>query len=38
MVRVVAAEQNITVDESFGVAPSTLIYRGSEAALTKAKI
>jgi len=38
MVRVVAAEQSIGVDESFGVAPSTLLYRGSEAALTKAKI
>jgi len=38
MVRVVAAEQSIGADESFGVAPSTLIYRGSEAALTKAKI
>jgi len=38
MVRVVAAEQDIKVDDSFGVAPSTLLYRGSEAALTKAKI
>jgi len=38
MVRVVAAEQNINVDDSFGVAPSTLLYRGSEATLAKAKI
>jgi len=38
MVRVIAAEQGITVEDSFGVAPSTLVYRGTEAPLGKSKI
>ncbi|KAI0067830.1 hypothetical protein BV25DRAFT_1819276 [Artomyces pyxidatus] len=38
MVRVIAGEMGITLEESFGFAPSTLVYRGSDAPLGKAKI
>jgi len=35
MIRVIAAEQNMTSEESFGIAPSTLVYHDREAALGK---
>jgi len=39
MVRVIASEQSLEVEESLGVAPSTLMHRGAHtAALGKAKI
>lgn len=38
MVRVIAGELDIKLDDDFGFAPSTLIYKGSEALLGKAKI
>ncbi|KAF9243882.1 hypothetical protein BU15DRAFT_86311 [Melanogaster broomeanus] len=38
MVRVIAGELGISVPEDFGFAPSTLVYKGSDAALGKAKI
>ncbi|KAL5534565.1 hypothetical protein ACEPAG_1028 [Sanghuangporus baumii] len=38
MVRVIAGELGIQLEDSFGVAPSTLVYRGSECPLGKAKI
>ncbi|EIM92808.1 uncharacterized protein STEHIDRAFT_47161 [Stereum hirsutum FP-91666 SS1] len=39
MVRVIAGELNITLEDSFGYAPSTLVYKGSsDAPLGKAKI
>ncbi|KLO20520.1 hypothetical protein SCHPADRAFT_934359 [Schizopora paradoxa] len=37
MVRVIAAEQNMSSEESFGIAPSTLVYHDREAALGKSK-
>jgi len=37
MVRVIAGELNIKLEDSFGFAPSTLVYRGSDAPLGKAK-
>jgi len=38
MVRVIAGELNLQVDESFGVAPSTMLYRESSISLSKSKI
>ncbi|TCD70090.1 hypothetical protein EIP91_005072 [Steccherinum ochraceum] len=38
MVRVIAGEMGITLEESFGFAPSTLVHQGSEAPLGKPKI
>ncbi|KIJ68654.1 hypothetical protein HYDPIDRAFT_106886 [Hydnomerulius pinastri MD-312] len=38
MVRVIAGELGITLPEDFGFAPSTLVYKGSDAPLGKAKI
>ncbi|KAL5518644.1 hypothetical protein ACEPAH_327 [Sanghuangporus vaninii] len=38
MVRVIAGELGIQLEDSFGVAPSTLVYRGTECPLGKAKI
>ncbi|EJD04303.1 uncharacterized protein FOMMEDRAFT_133608 [Fomitiporia mediterranea MF3/22] len=38
MVRVIAGELGIQLEDSFGVAPSTLVHHGSEAPLGKAKI
>jgi len=38
MIRVIAGEQGIKLDESFGFAPSTLVHQGKEASLSKAKI
>ncbi|KAF8527893.1 hypothetical protein BU17DRAFT_39027 [Hysterangium stoloniferum] len=38
MVRVIAGELNLQVDESFGVAPSTILYRESSISLSKSKI
>ncbi|KAG2368171.1 hypothetical protein BDR07DRAFT_1349708 [Suillus spraguei] len=38
MVRVIAGELGIKLNDDFGFAPSTLIYKGSEALLGKAKI
>ncbi|KAH9075780.1 hypothetical protein EDB83DRAFT_2515470 [Lactarius deliciosus] len=36
--RVIAGEQGIQLDKSFGFAPSTLVHQGTEASLGKAKI
>ncbi|KAI0048014.1 hypothetical protein FA95DRAFT_1558551 [Auriscalpium vulgare] len=38
MVRVIAGELGIQLEDSFGFAPSTLVARGTEAPLGKAKI
>lgn len=38
MVRVIAGELGIQMEESFGFAPSTLVYQGTEAPLGKSKI
>jgi len=38
MVRVIAGELGITLPDDFGFAPSTLVYKGSDAVLGKAKI
>jgi len=38
MIRVIAGEQGIQLDKSFGFAPSTLVHQGKEASLGKAKI
>ncbi|KAH7883820.1 hypothetical protein F5I97DRAFT_1895892 [Phlebopus sp. FC_14] len=38
MVRVIAGELGIILPEDFGFAPSTLVYKGSDAPLGKAKI
>ncbi|KAG2117860.1 uncharacterized protein F5147DRAFT_250735 [Suillus discolor] len=38
MVRVIAGELDIKLDDDFGFAPSTLVHKGSEALLGKAKI
>ncbi|KAI0786063.1 hypothetical protein C8Q75DRAFT_773944 [Abortiporus biennis] len=38
MVRVIAGELGIELEESFGFAPSTLVYQGSEAPLGRPKI
>ncbi|KAG1755027.1 uncharacterized protein EDB91DRAFT_1096906 [Suillus paluster] len=38
MVRVIAGELDIKLNDDFGFAPSTLVYKGSEALLGKAKI
>ncbi|KAJ8596483.1 hypothetical protein M405DRAFT_781515 [Rhizopogon salebrosus TDB-379] len=38
MVRVIAGELDIKLHDDFGFAPSTLVYKGSEALLGKAKI
>jgi len=38
MVRVIAGEQGIQLDKSFGFAPSTLVHQGKEASFGKAKI
>ncbi|OAX44865.1 hypothetical protein K503DRAFT_764744 [Rhizopogon vinicolor AM-OR11-026] len=38
MVRVIAGELDIKLQDDFGFAPSTLVYKGSEALLGKAKI
>ncbi|KAI9572739.1 hypothetical protein HD554DRAFT_2062492 [Boletus coccyginus] len=38
MVRVIAGELGIFLPDDFGFAPSTLVYRGSDAPLGKAKI
>jgi len=38
MIRVIMAEQGLQVDDTFGVAPSTLVYRGQEGPLGKARI
>ncbi|KIK98510.1 hypothetical protein PAXRUDRAFT_134026 [Paxillus rubicundulus Ve08.2h10] len=38
MVRVIAGELGITLPDDFGFAPSTLVYKGSDAILGKAKI
>lgn len=37
MIRVIAGEMNLTLEESFGFAPSTLVHKGSDAPLGKAK-
>jgi len=37
MIRVIAAEQNMSSEESFGIAPSTLVYHDREAALGMSK-
>ncbi|KAI0286757.1 hypothetical protein BGY98DRAFT_909169 [Russula aff. rugulosa BPL654] len=38
MIRVIAGEQGIQLDKTFGFAPSTLVHQGKEASLGKAKI
>ncbi|KAH8120567.1 hypothetical protein DFH11DRAFT_74317 [Phellopilus nigrolimitatus] len=38
MVRVIAGELGIQLDDSFGVAPSTILHRGSEAPLAEPKV
>ncbi|KII93637.1 hypothetical protein PLICRDRAFT_399866 [Plicaturopsis crispa FD-325 SS-3] len=38
MIRVIAGEMGIKLTEDFGFAPSTLVYKGSDAPLGKAKI
>ncbi|TDL28812.1 hypothetical protein BD410DRAFT_781356 [Rickenella mellea] len=38
MIRVIAGEQNVRLEDSFGFAPSTLIYHGSDGPLAKSKI
>ncbi|KAI0252639.1 hypothetical protein BJV78DRAFT_1274855 [Lactifluus subvellereus] len=38
MIRVIAGEQGIQLDKSFGFAPSTLVHQGTEASLGKAKM
>jgi len=38
MIRVLAGEQGIQLDGSFGFAPSTLVHQGTEASLGKAKM
>jgi len=38
MIRVIAGEQGIELEKSFGFAPSTLVHQGTEASLGKAKI
>ncbi|KZS93264.1 hypothetical protein SISNIDRAFT_485539 [Sistotremastrum niveocremeum HHB9708] len=38
MIRLIASEQFVHVEESFGISPSTLVYRGSNAPLAKARI
>jgi len=38
MVRVIAGELGITLEDSFGFAPSTLVHKGSEAPLGKSRI
>ncbi|CAL1696431.1 unnamed protein product [Somion occarium] len=38
MIRVIAGELGITLEDSFGFAPSTLVYQGSEAPLGKSRI
>ncbi|KDQ54752.1 hypothetical protein JAAARDRAFT_37856 [Jaapia argillacea MUCL 33604] len=38
MIRVIAGEQGLKLEESFGFAPSTLVYRGSDAVLGKANL
>ncbi|KAI5124443.1 hypothetical protein M0805_008327 [Coniferiporia weirii] len=38
MVRVIAGELSIQLDDSFGIAPSTLVYHGTEGPLGKSKI
>ncbi|KAI6005153.1 hypothetical protein F5J12DRAFT_835158 [Pisolithus orientalis] len=38
MIRVIASEQGIMLPDDFGFAPSTLVHKGSDAPLGKAKI
>lgn len=38
MIRVIAGEQGIELEKSFGFAPSTLVHQGMEASLGRAKI
>ncbi|KAN0138460.1 hypothetical protein V8E53_003448 [Lactarius tabidus] len=38
MIRVIAGEQGIELEKSFGFAPSTLVHQGTEASLGRAKI
>jgi len=38
MIRVLAGEQGIQLDKSFGFAPSTLVHQGTQASLGKAKM
>lgn len=38
MIRVIASEQGLMLPDDFGFAPSTLVYKGSDAPLGKAKI
>ncbi|TFK57472.1 hypothetical protein OE88DRAFT_1651212 [Heliocybe sulcata] len=37
MIRVIAGEQSIQLEDSFGFAPSTLVHKGSDAPLGRAK-